>query len=78
MSFELADAGSVEGAGAFDVAFAFECVHDLPDPVSFLAAMRAAAKPEGWVIVVDEAVADRFGVIGDPIERMMYGWSILG
>ena len=30
-------------AGAYDLVCAFECVHDMPDPVAVLAAMRRAA-----------------------------------
>ena len=29
------------------------------------------------MLVVDEKVADRFTALGDPTERMMYGWSVL-
>ncbi|WP_205346948.1 class I SAM-dependent methyltransferase [Pseudonocardia broussonetiae] len=40
--FHLADAATVAGSGEhFDLVAAFECVHDLPDPVGVLAAMRA-------------------------------------
>jgi hypothetical protein len=28
------------------------------------------------VLVVEEKVADTFAAPGDPVERMMYGWSV--
>lgn len=61
----------------YDVVFAFECVHDLPDPVDVLASMRAMANETGTVIVMDERVADEFTAPGDEIERLMYGYSLL-
>ncbi len=65
-------------AGGYDLVTAFECIHDMANPVQVLAAMRRATKPGGTVLVVDERVADTFsGEQADDIERMMYGWSVL-
>ena len=61
----------------FAAAFAFECVHDMPRPVEVLAATRAALAPGGFLVVMDEAVADDFAPDGDELERMMYGFSLL-
>nr|MDT0667815.1 class I SAM-dependent methyltransferase [Micromonospora sp. DSM 115978] len=33
--------GHTDRAGSYDLAFAFECVHDMADPVAVLAAARA-------------------------------------
>ena len=74
--FTAADAATVATAGGYDVVTAFECIHDLPDPVSVLAAMRSLARPEGTVLVVDERVAERFTAPGDDVERLMYGYSL--
>lgn len=63
--------------GGYQVVTAFECVHDLSDPVSVLASMRRMVAPGGHVIVVDERVAEQFNAPGDDVERMMYGWSLL-
>ncbi|MGW4478915.1 class I SAM-dependent methyltransferase [Rhodococcus triatomae] len=60
----------------FDLVFAFECVHDLPDPVAVLAAARNSLRPGGMTIVMDEAVADEFTAPGDETERLMYGFSL--
>ncbi|HVE98483.1 MAG TPA: class I SAM-dependent methyltransferase [Mycobacteriales bacterium] len=74
--FQLADAATVMEQD-FDVVAAFECVHDLPDPVGVLAAMRALAGPSGTVLVMDERVAETFTAPGDEVERLMYGYSLL-
>jgi 2-polyprenyl-3-methyl-5-hydroxy-6-metoxy-1,4-benzoquinol methylase len=74
--FQVADVGELAAAGEYDLVTAFECVHDLPDPVAVLAAMRAMARPGGTVLVVDERVAETFTAPGDEIERLMYGYSL--
>jgi SAM-dependent methyltransferase len=72
--FHLADAATAEGR--FDLVAAFECVHDMPDPVGVLSTMRRIAEPDGVVLVVDERVAETFTAPGDEVEQLMYGWSI--
>ena len=62
--------------GTVDIAFAFECVHDMPRPVEVLHAVRRTLTPGGSLIVMDEAVADAFAADGDELERMMYGFSL--
>jgi 2-polyprenyl-3-methyl-5-hydroxy-6-metoxy-1,4-benzoquinol methylase len=75
--FTTVDARSADdGAGAYDLVTAFECVHDLSDPVAVLGAMRRMARPGGTVLVVDEKVAEQFTAPGDEIERLMYGYSL--
>jgi len=75
--FVHADAGATAGtAGSYDLVCAFECIHDMPDPVSVLATMRSLAAPGGTVLVVDERVAESFTAPGDEVERLMYGYSI--
>ena len=76
--FHLADAATIAAAGErYDVAIAFECMHDLPDPVGVLASMRALAGDRGTVAVMDERVAETFTAPGDEIERLIYGYSLL-
>jgi SAM-dependent methyltransferase len=62
--------------GTVDIAFAFECVHDMPRPVEVLSAVRRTLAQGGSLIVMDEAVADAFAPDGDELERMMYGFSL--
>jgi len=56
---------------------AFECVHDMADPVGALRTMLHLAGEAGSVIVMDERVGDRFTARGNDVEWMMYGWSVL-
>jgi SAM-dependent methyltransferase len=72
--FHCTDAATADGS--YDLVTAFECIHDLPDPVGVLASMRRIAGREGMVLVMDERVAETFTAPGDAVEQLMYGWSI--
>ncbi|MGY1662559.1 class I SAM-dependent methyltransferase [Geodermatophilus sp. SYSU D00705] len=74
--FTAGDAATAGEDGGYDLVTAFECVHDMPDPVAVLGAMRRMARPGGTVLVVDERVAERFTAPGDETERLMYGYSL--
>jgi SAM-dependent methyltransferase len=65
-----------DGDGAYAAVFAFECVHDLADPVSFLATMGRLAAEDGAVIVMDERTEERFTAPGSELERLFYGYSL--
>jgi len=52
-------------------------LHDMPRPVEVLGAVRRAVRPDGLVVIMDEAVADEFTAPGDDLERFMYGASLL-
>jgi 2-polyprenyl-3-methyl-5-hydroxy-6-metoxy-1,4-benzoquinol methylase len=71
------DAAAAELAGRYDLVTAFECVHDMAQPVSALEVMRHLAGERGAVLVVDERVGEAFTAAGNDVEWMMYGWSIL-
>lgn len=76
--FEVRDAASPGlPGGSYDLVLAFECIHDLPQPVEALAAMRELARDEGFVVVADNAVEEDFTAPGGPIERLLYGSSVL-
>lgn len=75
VSFVCQDAASLPEA-TVDVAFAFECVHDMPRPVEVLEAVRRTLVPDGCLVVMDEAVAEEFAPDGDELERIMYGFSL--
>lgn len=64
-------------AGDYDVLLAVECVHDMPYPVQILAAMRAAARDDAIMLVVDEAADAELTAPGDEIQRLLYGFSLL-
>lgn len=75
--FYAVDAAQATGPGQYDLVTAFECIHDLADPVAVLSSIRRLAKPDGTVFIMDERVSDAFGESGKEMDWMMYGWSIL-
>lgn len=76
VDFDVADATTLVDSGPYDLVCIFEALHDMARPVEVLAAARTALAPTGSVLVMDERVADEFTAPGDPVERMMYGWSV--
>jgi SAM-dependent methyltransferase len=77
VSFYTRDASDPTLAGRYDLVTAFECVHDMSDPIGALRTMRNLAGDGGVVIVADERVGDSFTEKGNDVEWMMYGWSVL-
>ena len=76
VTFHLADGAELAVAEPFDAAFAFECVHDMPRPVTVLDAVRRSMRPDGVVVVMDEAVGEEFRAPADDVDRIMYGYSL--
>ncbi|AOY58797.1 MULTISPECIES: class I SAM-dependent methyltransferase [Desulfococcus] len=76
--FEVRDAGDPDLTGAYDLVTAFECVHDMSDPVAGLTTMRRLAGSRGSVIVMDERTGERFTTADNPIEQFLYGFSVMG
>lgn len=72
--FHAVDAASIEGSA--DIAMAFECIHDMGDPVSVLRAARGALGPEGHMLIVDERTRDAFDGSPHALESYFYGWSL--
>lgn len=56
--FAVASVGNVAPDRPYDAVFAFECLHDLADPIGVLTAMRRLAGSDGIVIVLDERPED--------------------
>ena len=77
VTFALVDSAWVQTDKRYDLVTFFECVHDMPDPVSVLAGARRIVADEGTVLVMDEKVGEKFTVPCDEIERMMYAYSFL-
>jgi len=75
--FTTGDAATALPEGTVDAAFLFECLHDLPHPVEVLAAARRALRPDGVVIVMDEAAEEDFAAPAGDVERLLYGFSTL-
>jgi SAM-dependent methyltransferase len=75
--FAERDAADTSSPDHYDLVLAFECIHDMADPVSALGTMRALAGGRGAVIVVDERVGESFAARHDDTEWLMYGFSVL-
>lgn len=77
LNFHVRDVADPTLAGQYDLVTAFECVHDMSDPVGALRTMRQLAGADGTVLIADERVGDEFTPAGNDVEWMMYGWSLL-
>ncbi len=77
VAFHAVDGAAVPEDRRYDVVTAFECIHDMPDPVSVLSGARRLVRDGGTVIVMDERVPDTFTGPGDQVEQLMYGISML-
>jgi 2-polyprenyl-3-methyl-5-hydroxy-6-metoxy-1,4-benzoquinol methylase len=77
VKFHVRNAADPPLVGRYDLVAAFECIHDMADPVSALRAMKQLTGPAGTVLVVDERVGESFSTSKNDIDWMMYGWSIL-
>jgi SAM-dependent methyltransferase len=73
VSFTVEDLGvpDVSGGARYDVAFLFECLHDLPRPVEALTNARRWLRRGGTLIVMDERAAETLTVPGDEVERFL-------
>jgi 2-polyprenyl-3-methyl-5-hydroxy-6-metoxy-1,4-benzoquinol methylase len=71
------DAGDAELAGKYDLVTAFECIHDMSNPVNALRTMKRLVKDGGAVLVADERVGESFTRTGNDVEGLMYGFSVL-
>jgi SAM-dependent methyltransferase len=79
VSFTVDDLGApdVDGGARYDVAFLFECLHDLPRPVEALVNARRWLRPGGTLIVMDERAAETLTAPGDEVERFLAQMSPL-
>ncbi len=78
LRFEHRDAGDPSLTGQYDLVTAFEVIHDMANPVQSLRTMRRLAGTSGSVIVMEERTNETFTPEGNEIERILYGFSILG
>lgn len=76
MTVSQEDVGTRPPGQRYDLVTAFECIHDMPDPVGVMAAMREMAGDDGTVMVMDERAAEEFRAPGDALERWLYGVSL--
>lgn len=75
VNFAVRDASDPQLAGMYDVVTAFETIHDMAHPAAALRAMRHMARPDAYVVVMDEKVPDEFSAPGTDLDRFHYGWS---
>jgi SAM-dependent methyltransferase len=73
---DLADE-SADWSPRYDLVLFIECVHDFPRPVEALRHARAAVRPGGTVLVVDERAAENFTAPGDETERLFAAASAI-
>jgi SAM-dependent methyltransferase len=73
---DLADE-SADWSPRYDLVMFVECVHDFPRPVEALRNARAAVRPGGTVLVVDERAAEKFTAPGDEVERFFAAASAI-
>ncbi len=73
---DLAD-DSADWSPRYDLVTFIECVHDFPRPVDVLRNARAALRPGGTVLVVDERTAETFTAPGDDVERFFAATSAI-
>jgi 2-polyprenyl-3-methyl-5-hydroxy-6-metoxy-1,4-benzoquinol methylase len=76
VQFHRLDGAALASLSPFDVATAFECIHDMARPVEVLGAVRRGLADDGAMLVVDERTKDRFTGEQDPLEAYFYGWSV--
>lgn len=79
VNFQVRDAADPELAGHYDLVTAFQCIHDMSNPVGALRTMRRLVNGTGSVLVVDERVGETFSPGGpdNDVDWLMYGFSIM-
>ena len=61
----------------YDLAVSFDCVHELAQPIDVLAAVHRMLRFDGAALVADLAGAEELHADGDPLQRALYGLSLL-
>jgi SAM-dependent methyltransferase len=74
--FRVQDAADPDLAGRYDLVCAFECLHDMTQPMTVLRAMRQLVGAGGTVLIGDVGVRDAFLAPDEDEERLTYGYSL--
>jgi 2-polyprenyl-3-methyl-5-hydroxy-6-metoxy-1,4-benzoquinol methylase len=79
VNFHVRDAADPELAGRYDLVTAFECVHDMSNPVGALRTIHRMLNGTGSVLVVDERVGETVypNGKGSELDELMYGFNLL-
>lgn len=77
LEFVHAGAEDLPGEPTFDLALAFDCVHDMPRPDAALAAIRQSLRPDGALVIKDiKSTGDFEKDRRNPLLALMYGFSV--
>jgi len=74
ITFEVAAARDFPGSG-YDLVCAFDCLHDMGDPVSAARHIREVLAPDGTWMVVEPYAEDQVEDNLNPVGRVFYGAS---
>jgi 2-polyprenyl-3-methyl-5-hydroxy-6-metoxy-1,4-benzoquinol methylase len=75
--FHAQDGRAARSGEGYDLVTIFEAIHDMARPIQVLANARALLAPGGVALIADEKVAHEFQAPADPLEQLMYGYSVL-
>ncbi|SDL43382.1 Methyltransferase domain-containing protein [Nonomuraea maritima] len=73
---EFRTAAAEDLDGDFDLVTFFDCLHDMPDPLTALRAARAALRPAGRVMAVEPISWDSVEETANPVGRLLVGVSM--
>ncbi len=76
VTFEVASAAAFSGTG-YDLAAAFDCLHDMGDPLAAARRVRQALTPDGTWLIVEPYAADAVSDNFNPVGRAYYNFSTL-
>jgi 2-polyprenyl-3-methyl-5-hydroxy-6-metoxy-1,4-benzoquinol methylase len=74
ISFEVASAQTFTGTG-YDLVTAFDCLHDMGDPLAAARHIRKALTPDGTWLIVEPNAGDTVADNLNPVGRMYYSAS---
>ena len=77
VELHLAGADSLPGEATFDLVLTFDCLHDMTEPTTTIAAIRRAVRADGtWLVKDIRAATAARDNLKNPMAAMMYGFSI--
>ena len=62
--------------GHYDLVTLFDCVHDMPDPLGALQAVRRGVRDDGWVLMVEPISGDLVEDALNPVGRLYAAASV--
>jgi hypothetical protein len=71
--FELSAAEDLPAQAGYDLIMAFNCIHDMAQPMAALRGIRGALSPDGWFLWSEAPVADRLEENTGLFSRLAYG-----